>query len=99
MKRFDEKKQLSIRKVIRGFLRMYTFLIQATAYQNEVLHERYNYLQSLVKMIDVRLGGNDFTIADKIVVDYMKHKKTGSFVGISELDQKYEVNLPKPSLT
>ena len=74
VKCFDEKEQLSIRKVIRGFLRMYTFLIQATAYQNEVLHERYNYLQSLVKMIDVRLGGNDFTIADKIVVDYMKHK-------------------------
>ncbi len=50
-------------------------------------------------MIDVRIGSDDFTIADKIVVDYMKHKKTGSFVGVSELDQKYEVNLPKPSLT
>ena len=50
VRRFDEKEQLSIRKVIRGFLRMYTFLIQATAYQMKVLHERYNYLQSLVKM-------------------------------------------------
>ncbi len=75
IKRFDEKEQLSIKRVIRSFIRMYTFLIQATAYQNEMLHERYNYLQSLVKMIDVRLGGNDFTIADKIVVDYMKHKQ------------------------
>ena len=97
VKRFDEKKQLSIRKVIRGFLRMYTFLIQATAYQNEVLHERYNYLQSLVKMIDVRLGGNDFTIADKIVVDYMKHKHTGSFRSVSELEHHPELSLPKPS--
>lgn len=99
VKRFDEKKQLSIRKVIRGFLRMYTFLIQATAYQNEVLHERYNYLQSLVKMIDVRLGGNDFTIADKIVVDYMKHKQTGSFRAVSELEYHPELTLPKPSLS
>ena len=99
MKRFDEKEQLSIRKVIRGFLRMYTFLIQATAYQNEVLHERYNYLQSLVKMIDVRLGGNDFTIADKIVVDYMKHKQTGSFRAVSELEYQPELTLPKPSLS
>ena len=98
VKRFDEKEQLSIRKVIRGFLRMYTFLIQATAYQNEVLHERYNYLQSLVKMIDVRLGGNDFTIADKIVVDYMKHKQTGSFRAVSELEYQPELTLPKPSL-
>ena len=99
VKRFDEKEQLSIRKVIRGFLRMYTFLIQATAYQNEVLHERYNYLQSLVKMIDVRLGGNDFTIADKIVVDYMKHKQTGSFRAVSELEYHPELTLPKPSLS
>lgn len=99
VKRFDEKKQLSIRKVIRGFLRMYTFLIQATAYQNEVLHERYNYLQSLVKMIDVRLGGDDFTIADKIVVDYMKHKHTGSFRSVSELEHHPELSLPKPSMS
>lgn len=99
VKRFDEKEQLSIRKIIRGFLRMYTFLIQATAYQNEVLHERYNYLQSLVKMIDVRLGGNDFTIADKIVVDYMKHKQTGSFRAVSELEYQPELTLPKPSLS
>lgn len=99
VKRFDKKEQLSIRKVIRGFLRMYTFLIQATAYQNEVLHERYNYLQSLVKMIDVRLGGNDFTIADKIVVDYMKHKQTGSFRAVSELEYHPELTLPKPSLS
>lgn len=97
--RFDEKEQLSIRRVIRSFIRMYTFLIQATAYQNEMLHERYNYLQSLVKMIDVRLGGNDFTIADKIVVDYMKHKQTGYFTSSPELENDPELKLPKPNLT
>ena len=95
---FDEKEQVNIRKVIRGFLRMYTFLIQATAYQNELLHERYNYLQGLVKIIDVRLGGNDFTIADKIVVDYMKHKQTG-FYTVAELEGNYSVTLNKPNLS
>ena len=99
IKRFDEKEQLSIRRVIRSFIRMYTFLIQATAYQNEMLHERYNYLQSLVKMIDVRLGGNDFTIADKIVVDYMKHKQTGYFTSSPELENNPELKLPKPNLS
>lgn len=98
VQRFDEKEQVNIRKVIRGFLRMYTFLIQATAYQNELLHERYNYLQGLVKMIDVRLGGNDFTIADKIVVDYMKHKQTG-FYTVAELKGNYSVTLNKPNLS
>lgn len=98
VKRYDEKEQLSIKMVIRGFLRMYTFLIQATVYQNEVLHERYNFLQSLVKMIDARLGGNDFTIADKIVVDYMKHKQTGVYT-VAELEGDYQVTLGKPSLT
>lgn len=99
IKRFDEKDQLSIRRVIRSFIRMYTFVIQATAYQNEMLHERYNYLQSLVKMIDVRLGGNDFTIADKIVVDYMKHKQTGYFTSSPELENDPELKLPKPNLS
>ena len=98
VQRFDEKEQVNIRKVIPGFLRMYTFLIQATAYQNELLHERYNYLQGLVKMIDVRLGGNDFTIADKIVVDYMKHKQTG-FYTVAELEGNYSVTLNKPNLS
>jgi len=49
VREFDAKGQLEIKKVFRGFLRMYTFLIQATAYQNEVLHERYNYLQNWLR--------------------------------------------------
>lgn len=98
VQRFDEKTQLNIKKAIRGFLRMYTFLIQATAYQNEVLHEKYNYLQSLVKMIDVRLGGNDFTVADKIVVDYMKHKQTGEFHE-PDIPEGQQVKLNKPSIS
>lgn len=97
VQRYDEQEKLNIKKAIRGFLRLYTFLIQATAYQNEVLHEKYNYLQSLVKMIDVRLGSNDFTVADKIVVDYMKHKQTGEF-HVSDLSSDYEIKLNKPSI-
>lgn len=95
--RFEEKEQLEIKKALNGFLRLYTFLIQATAYQNEILHEKYNYIQSLVKMIDVRLGGNNFTVADKIVVSYMKHKFTGDYY-VSELQGDHEVKLNKPSL-
>lgn len=97
VQQFDKKTQLNIKKAIRGFLRMYTFLIQATVYQNEVLHEKYNYLQSLVKMIDVRLGGNDFTIADKIIIDYMKHKKTGEFKD-ADMPEDQHVKLSKPSI-
>lgn len=98
VKEFEEKEQLGFKKVIRGFLRMYTFLIQATAYQNEVLHERYNFLQALIKLIDIHLGGNDFTVADKIVVDYMKHKYTGTHT-VADLEGDYQVKLNKPSLS
>lgn len=98
VQRYDEKEQLAIKRTIRGFLRVYTFLIQATAYQNEVLHEKYNYLQSLIKMIDVRLGGDDFTIADKIVVDYMKHKQTGVF-HVAEIPTDFGLKLNKPSIS
>ncbi|MCL2112687.1 MAG: DEAD/DEAH box helicase family protein [Streptococcaceae bacterium] len=98
VKNYSEKEQLEIQKAMRAFIRLYTFLIQATAYQNEVLHEKYNYMQALVKMIDIRLGGNDFTIADKIVVNYMKHKFTGDF-HVAELEGEYAVKLNKPTLS
>ena len=98
VKNYSEKEQLEIQKAMRAFIRLYTFLIQATAYQNEVLHEKYNYMQALVKMIDIRLGGNDFTIADKIVVNYMKHKFTGDF-HVAELEAEYAVKLNKPTLS
>ncbi|MDR3240590.1 MAG: DEAD/DEAH box helicase family protein [Lactobacillaceae bacterium] len=95
IKREDEEKQLEIKRAIRNFLRTYSFLIQATVFANERLHERYNYELALVKEIDVRLGGNDFTVADKIVVDYVNQSNKQEFSN-PDLDGDTGVKLNKP---
>lgn len=48
-------------------------------------------------MIEVRLGGTDFTITDKIVVDYMKHKQTGVHT-VADLEGEYTLSLNKPKI-
>jgi type I restriction enzyme R subunit len=69
--------QYEIRTSIRGFLRFYCFLIQATSFEDIGLHKKYNFLSYLIKEIEISSGGNDFDIADKITVSFQKPRKTG----------------------
>ena len=93
--KFEILEKMEIRATIKRFIRFYSFLIQATCYENVDLHKKYNFLTYLVKEIEIGGGGNDFDIADKITASNFKQKKTGEET--SELVSKPEVNLPKPN--
>jgi type I restriction enzyme R subunit len=71
------EEQYEIRASIRGFLRFYCFLIQATSFEDIDLHKKYNFLSYLIKEIEITSGGNDFDIADKITVTFQKPQKIG----------------------
>lgn len=87
--------KMEIRATIKRFIRFYSFLIQATCYENVDLHKKYNFLTYLVKEIEIGGGGNDFDIADKITASNFKQKKTGEET--KSIEAKPEVNLPKPN--
>lgn len=87
--------KLEIRATIKRFIRFYSFLIQATCFENVDLHKKYNYLTYLVKEIDVSSGGNDFDIADKITASNFHQKKIGE--QSAPIESKPEVSLPKPN--
>jgi type I restriction enzyme R subunit len=70
------EEQYEIKTSIRGFLRFYCFLIQATSFEDIDLHKKYNFLSYVIKEIEIRSGGNDFDIADKITVTFQKPQKT-----------------------
>jgi len=72
---YPVNEQYEIRASIRGFLRFYGFLIQATNFEDHDLHKKYNFLSYLIKEIEITSGGNDFDIADKITVTFKKPKK------------------------
>lgn len=91
----SELEKMEIRATIKRFLRFYSFLIQATCFENIDLHKKYNFLTYLVKEIEVGSGGNDFDIADKITAFNFRQKKTGE--NTREIESKPEVKLPVPN--
>lgn len=93
--KFPVLEKMEIRATIKRFIRFYSFLIQATCYENVDLHKKYNFLTYLVKEIEIGGGGNDFDIADKITASNFKQKKTGEET--APIESKPEVNLPKPN--
>ena len=93
--KFGQLEKMEIRATIKRFIRFYSFLIQATCFENVDLHKKYNYLSYLVKEIEIGGGGNDFDIADKITASNFKQKKTGEET--REIESKPEVDLPKPN--
>lgn len=93
--KYSDIEKHEIRSTIRRFIRFYSFLIQATAFENADLHMKYNFLSYLVKEIEITGGGNDFDIADKITISNFRQKKTGEKT--SEIESKPEVSLPKPN--
>ncbi len=92
---YGELERIEIRTVIKRFLRFYSFLIQATCYENLDLHKKYNYLTYLVKEIEVGSGGNDFDIADKITASNFEQRKTGE--NSAPIESNPEISLPKPT--
>lgn len=93
--KFDEVTRFEVKATVKRFLRFYSFLIQATVYENVDLHKKYNFLSYLVKEIEVGGSGNDFDIADKIIASNFRQKKTGDTS--SEIVSSPIVSLPKPN--
>ena len=75
------EEQYAIKAVIKEFLGFYSFLIQATSFEDIDLHKKYNFLSYLIKEIEITAGGNDFDIADKITVTFQKPHKSGEVTG------------------
>lgn len=93
MKR-PEKNRTEIKSTIRKFLKGYSFLIQATCYENVELHKKYNYLSYLIKEIEIG-SGNDFDVADKITVSDFRQEKSGE-ITVTTLDGNSEITIKKP---
>ena len=86
------QEKLEIRGAVKRFLRLYSFLIQATCFESVDLHQKYNFLTYLVKELEAGGGGNDFDIADKITASNFRQEKTGEHAG--EMESRPEVSLP-----
>lgn len=92
MKR-PEINRAEIKSTIRKFLKGYSFLIQATCYENVELHKKYNYLSYLIKEIETG-SGNNFDVADKITVSDFRQEKIKEHSG-DELEGNSDIKIKK----
>lgn len=92
-----EINRAEIKSTIRKFLKGYSFLIQATCYENVELHKKYNYLSYLIKEIEIG-SGNNFDVADKITVSEFRQEKMKEHTGdILEGDPDITIKKPVPT--
>ena len=75
----DKKEQIEIRSAIKNFNKFYTFLIQASCFEDTDIHKKYNFLSYLINEIDIDTSGSHLSLKDKISATYIRQKKTGEF--------------------
>lgn len=83
------------RRVIRNFIKQYTFLLQVMPFQDKAMHMDYNFCTSLIRAIDAGHGGGlDFDLTDKVTIEDFKVEKSGEHKG-KQLAAEPEVTIAK----
>ena len=65
---------------LRGFIRFYDFLIQATCFEDVELHKKYNFITCLLSYINIKHPGDGFNLDGKIKAMNFVQKKVKEHV-------------------
>lgn len=83
------------RRVIRNFIKQYTFLLQVMPFEDKAMHMDYNFCTSLIWAIDAGHGGGlDFDLTDKVTIEDFRVKKSGEHK-TQQLTAEPEVKIAK----
>ena len=74
----EEEEADEARRVVRNFIKQYTFLLQVMPFEDKAMHMDYNFCTSLIRAIDAGHGGGlDFDLSDKVTIEDFAVKKCG----------------------
>ena len=74
----EEEEADEARRVVRNFIKQYTFLLQVMPFEDKAMHMDYNFCTSLIRAIDAGHGGGlDFDLSDKVTIEDFAVKKSG----------------------
>ncbi len=100
IRKHDQREQAEIRLKIRGFIRFYEFLLQATCFKDPDLHRKYIFLTYLLPMLNAAGPGPGFDLRGKIRADQFVQKRGETHGGdtlvsdpIVRLPQKDQISL------
>lgn len=75
VKQYSQEDQREIRMKMRGFIRFYEFLLQASCFEDVDIHKKYIFLTYLMAYLDVSSGGSGFDLKGKIKASQFVQKK------------------------
>ena len=91
----EEETADEARRVVRNFIKQYTFLLQVMPFEDKAMHMDYNFCTSLIRAIDAGHGGGlDFDLSDKIKIEGFKVEKSGEYKN-ERLSAKPELKIAK----
>lgn len=93
VKQYDALKQREIRMQMRGFVRFYEFLLQASCFKDVDLHKKYTFITYLLSYLDISGGGSGFDLKGKIRADQFVQREGKTHKG-EKLVSKPVVKLP-----
>lgn len=75
IKQYAAETQKEIRLRMRGFVRFYEFLLQASCFKDVELHKKYTFITYLLSYLDVSGGGSGFDLTGKIKASQFVQQK------------------------
>lgn len=80
-----------VRRTIRNFIRQYSFMLQAVAFEDVRLHMEYNFCLHLINAIESG-GGGGLDISDKVRIEEFSVRKSGTYEN-SPIVENQEVSI------
>ncbi len=75
VKQYNPEQQKEIRTKMRGFVKFYDFLIQASCFKDIDIHKKYVFITYLLAYLDVSNGGAGFDLTGKIKANNFVQKQ------------------------
>ena len=80
-------------KKMKGFVRFYEFLLQASNFEDIELHKKYNFIVCFLSFVNIRHPGDGYNLDGKISAMNFVQKKTGEYTNENHVSKPI-VNLP-----
>lgn len=80
-------------KKMKGFVRFYEFLLQASNFEDVELHKKYNFIVCFLSFVNIRDPGDGYNLDGKISAMNFVQKKTGEYTNEDHVSKPI-VNLP-----
>lgn len=90
--------QLDIQDDINAFIRLYVFVVSVTALRDSKLHELYNFLELLIRELDIHGSGNSVDITGKVDIQNFRTEITHKPSDNKEVESDPVVKLPNSDI-